>query len=141
MTEDAVYSITNGHAPDAPRKGFSNLKDRLKVVSVAFGGDTGDVWYRPWVITPRVLRELLATTDDDDRDNAAKLMDQLCLYVDRWDVYGSDGAMVPITVEAMTEQIPTEFMAAVVRAIREDMQPTPTTGDASSQPSSTDETA
>lgn len=125
-----------------PRKGFANLKQRHKVVTVEFGGDTGDVWYRPWVITPRVLREMLAEQGEDDtRDNAARIMDQIVLYVERWDVLDENGKELPVAVDAMEENLPIDFLVAVVKAIREDMQPTPTTGDASSAGSSTDETA
>jgi hypothetical protein len=139
---DAVdaYVAANGGAP--PRKGFANLKQRHKVVTVEFGGMTGDIWYRPWVMTPRVLREMLAEQGEDDtRDNPAKIMDQIVLYVEKWDVLDEDGNELPVAVDVMEEHLPIEFLVAVVQAIREDMQPTPTSGDASSAGSSTDATA
>ena len=129
MTEEPVtYLAENG---SKPHKGFVNLKQRHKVVTVEFGGMEGDVWYRPWVITPRVLREMLAETNDG-KDNAAKIMDQIVLYVERWDVLDEAGDELPVTVEAMEEHLPIDFLMAVVKAVREDMQPTPTTASESS---------
>jgi hypothetical protein len=140
-TDEVVTHVAaNGAAPT--RKGFANLKQRHKVVTVEFGGMTGDVWYRPWVMTPRVLREMLAEQGEDDtRDNPAKIMDQIVLYVEKWDVLDEDGNELPVAVDAMEEHLPIEFLVAVVQAIREDMQPTPTSGDGSSAGSSTDATA
>lgn len=128
MVDETVTTHAENGA--APRKGFSNLTKRHKVVTVEFGDMQGDVWYRPWALTPRALRELMSAQDDDDRDNAARLMDQIILYVERWDVTDADGEQLPVDVATM-EELPTDFLVAVIKAVREDMQPTPTTGDAS----------
>ena len=128
MTEESVSQTAPS---DTPRKGISvsAMRDREKVATVEFDGMTADVWYRPWIITPRVMREMRDTADDE-QDNIGRIMDQLCRFVSAWDVLDEDGQRLAVSVDVMTE-LPNPFLLAVLNAVVADMQPTPTTGDAS----------
>jgi hypothetical protein len=129
VDETVTTHAANGAAP---RKGFSPkaMKDRMKVVTVEFDGERGDVWYRPWIITPRVMRELRDTTDEE-QDNIGRIMNQIERFVHEWDVLDEDGQRLPVNTETMAE-LPNPFLVAVLNAVVSDMQPSPTTGDASS---------
>lgn len=129
MTDEVVtHAAENG---SALRKGISAaaMKTREKVVAVEFDGMTADVWYRPWVITPRVMREM-RDTPDEEQDNIGRIMDQLSRFVSAWDVLDEQGDRLPVSVEVMTE-LPNPFLLAVLNAVVADMSPTPTTGDGS----------
>ena len=129
MVDEIIPTAAQNGA--APHKGFSvaSMRDRQKVVTVEFDGQSGDIWYKPWVITPRAMREM-RDASDDEQDSIGRIMDQLCRFVSDWELLDEDGQRLPVTVETMTN-LPNPFLLAVLNAVIADMQPTPTTGAAS----------
>lgn len=107
----------------------AKFKDTHEAVSVSYGGETANVEYNKDAISTREWRSIRkrarAEGDEADDEFSVAILSRLLV---KWDVFADEAGKkpVPITKEALDE-LPPQFLNAVVKAITENMFPQPAT--------------
>lgn len=89
-----------------------------RTITVDWDGDRVDVRYRPNAVTPDLLEEVDAQSDD----NLDSLRVLITAVVDWWDVQYDDGSTLPVTMETVG-QVPMPFLRNVQTGIMEAQRP------------------
>jgi len=100
---------------------LSEMGAKQKTATVSYLGETVNIVYRPAVITPRHEAQL---SEQSGQKAIEGLVAQLVEIVVSWDVLGADGKPLKPTTELLME-MPSNFLLAVMDAIREDSAPNP----------------
>lgn len=101
------------------------FKAQHEAVSVSYGGETATVEYNKDAISTKEWREIRkrsrAEGEDADDEFSIAVLSRLLV---KWDVFADEAGKkpVPITKEALDE-LPPQFLNAVVKAITEAMFP------------------
>ena len=95
-----------------------NMASNSASVSFQYDGFTITVEYYPKKLSLKVLNEIQSTTNSD------KFLEKLCLLIKSWNLFEDEAEtiMTPLTPERL-EELPIDLLAAITRAIGEDMRP------------------
>jgi hypothetical protein len=99
---------------------LQSYKATVKSVSVAVGGETLSVSYRPSELTPRFLKELKEKSTGGDAETTAEMLFHI---LTKWDVTDG-GNPVPLTPEILAS-LGFDLLNAIVQAVMEDLNPLP----------------
>jgi hypothetical protein len=97
---------------------LSDLKKKTGKLKL-YNGDL-NVEYRLNAGTPELEKEIAALQDDGDTVGVLeKVVEQMSNVLVSWDLMGDDGQPVPITIEALTNIVPSAVLTDISNAISE----------------------
>lgn len=100
---------------------LAKLQGNLANCSFEYDGETVHLKYRPNVYTPAFLLNLMRLQDTTmSTETLSAIVDLVKQVVADWDVLDEAGAVWPLT-EANLQSLPLEFLAAMLRAVTDDV--------------------
>lgn len=115
---------------------LSQLVRNRAVVEIPTDSDPLRIEYMPAAITPRLMSQL-ETFDGMSRDEKLTVMTgYLVVVVAKWNLNRADGSVIPITREALTDEVDYEAQKIIFSAILDDITPGEASGANSGTPSS-----
>jgi len=108
---------------------LGQIVDATRRVVVTFGDVELKIAYRPGAVTPRLQRAIRQAQIEGDVDTV--MLEMLIRLVASWDLTDDDGALVPLTTDALAD-LPVRLLSGILVALGEDLAPDPLKGGVSS---------
>ncbi len=106
---------------------LSKITAKTKTIAVEWEGETVQIDYSPSQYTPAYIDALAAKQKEaeaeaDTAKQGEKFSEMACEVVKAWDIQGDDGAVLPVSVAAMS-QLPVSLIQRFIESITGDLSP------------------
>ena len=102
---------------------LSEVRAKVKVVTVNWADETVDVGFHPAAVTPELVDKVQQQAATIEGGGAgATIGGMLEPMLDWWDVLDDDGQRIPTDAETIAA-LPIAFLMAVLETVQEDMRP------------------
>ena len=112
------------------------VRNRATVEIPAAGDEPLRIEYMPAAITPRLMSQLETFDGLSVDERLSAMTGYLVAVVARWNLNRADGSVIPITREALADEVDYEAQKIIFRAILDDMNLGEAPGANSETPSS-----